>query len=99
MENQVFVVPAQAGWFLLVPCWDGDEISELTKQPIIAWRVEVGRKAYVDEIAQTVHPVTPFGSEDDGVGILRPDGTSENMYGTYTSDEALLTAYIPPGKI
>lgn len=68
MED-VFVVPATAGWFVLYPVWSDGVVCEINREPVIAWRVDV------DAAANYSMPVTA----DDAVQgrrcmLQRPNG-------------------------
>lgn len=94
--SNVSVIPANAGWFLLVPLFDENDIPEsFIKQPIIAWGIETMKSAddYVMPMFHTF-PITIEGfdeSECDFV-ILKPDGTIEiSCDGIFNNENDALT--------
>jgi hypothetical protein len=78
----ITIIPAEPGWYALAFSWslDSKELSEVCRQPIIAWRVESEVSEYTGE---WVSYVTPIGVEsllsdelntEPGTILLRPDG-------------------------
>lgn len=69
MQQQFHVIPAQPGYFFVVPVYDGDDLVDTHLVPIVGWQVELNKA--VDE------PSTPKGIGLEGgidYPVLCPDG-------------------------
>lgn len=58
------VIPAQPGWFHVVPVYDSDTVIDVFLDPVLAW-------CYADGV---IDPITVEGRIDDDLVLKRPDG-------------------------
>lgn len=72
-EDRVTVVSAEPGFAVLHPVIDGDRVTALYRNPVVAWAIET----FLDHREKLCHCVDPVPIEDlDGPAeiIRRPDG-------------------------
>lgn len=72
------IIPAQPGYFLVQtgPGEDRNAITVISRDPIVAWRIETftANKPY-ERLYSVTYPVTVDGCIDgDDFGVIRPDG-------------------------
>jgi len=76
MEKIRFVVPAQPGYFVLIPETREGAIVGAGREPVIAWAI--------DHLG-CANPTTLDGVQFANCVVLTPDGKVEDIHGSFTS--------------